>query len=62
MHEAVHPVAGPFTTIGWPAMVTGQRFGIAQHAPALGEHTDDILTALGYSKEDVIGLRERGIV
>lgn len=62
VHKTVHPVAGAFTTIGWPAMVSGQRFGIEQHAPALGEHTDEVLTALGHSKEEVRRLRERGIV
>jgi len=30
--------------------------------PALGEHTDDVLTALGYSAEQIAALREDGVL
>jgi formyl-CoA transferase len=30
--------------------------------PRLGEHTDDVLASLGYGKDDIAALRERGIV
>lgn len=61
IHESVTPHAGPFTTIGWPAPVDGQPFDVVQHAPALGEHTEEILAELGYSSADVGALRARGV-
>jgi len=62
VHHSNHPVAGPYTAIGWPAPVRGQAFDQARHAPSLGEQTDEVLAEAGYSAEDVAGLRERGVV
>jgi len=62
IHESVHPVAGPFTTVGWPAPVAGQPFDVERHAPTLGEHTEEILAEIGYSADDIHALREQGIV
>jgi crotonobetainyl-CoA:carnitine CoA-transferase CaiB-like acyl-CoA transferase len=62
IHESVHPHAGPFTTVGWPAPVAGQPFDQRRPAPTLGEHTDEILTELGYSSEAIEELRSRGVV
>jgi crotonobetainyl-CoA:carnitine CoA-transferase CaiB-like acyl-CoA transferase len=30
-------------------------------SPALGEHTDEILNDLGYSQEDIQGLKDHGV-
>jgi formyl-CoA transferase len=62
IYESVHPHAGPFTTVGWPAPVDGQPFGIGGDAPLLGEQTDEILAGLGRSASDIAALRERGII
>jgi crotonobetainyl-CoA:carnitine CoA-transferase CaiB-like acyl-CoA transferase len=62
VHESVHPHAGPFTTVGWPAPVSGQPFGIGNDAPLLGEHTDEVLAEIGRSAADIATLHERGIV
>jgi crotonobetainyl-CoA:carnitine CoA-transferase CaiB-like acyl-CoA transferase len=62
IHDSVHPAAGPFTTIGWPAPVDGQPFDVARPAPALGEHTDEILADLNYGPDDVARLREQGVI
>ena len=32
-----------------------------QASPALGEHTDEVLTAYGYTREQIQNLRELGI-
>ncbi|GAA0612351.1 CaiB/BaiF CoA-transferase family protein [Sporichthya brevicatena] len=60
VHESVHPVAGPFTAVGWPAPVAGQPFDVARHAPALGEHTEEVLAELGFGPAEIAALRERG--
>ena len=62
VYESVHPQAGPFTTVGWPAPVSGQPFGIENDAPLLGEHTDEILAEIGRSAADIASLHEREIV
>src|SRR5277367_2045086 len=35
INESVHPVAGPYTSTGWPAPVSHQPFELHRHAPAL---------------------------
>lgn len=62
IYKSVHPHAGPFTTVGWPAPVDGQPFGIDKEAPLHGEQTDEILAEAGYSPQDIAGLRARGVV
>jgi crotonobetainyl-CoA:carnitine CoA-transferase CaiB-like acyl-CoA transferase len=58
VHKSVHPVAGPYSTVGWPALVSDQPFDIQLQAPTLGQHTDEILARLGYSAERIAALRE----
>ena len=36
--------------------------GIRHRAPMLGEHTDEVLSELGYGPEDIAGLRADGVV
>jgi formyl-CoA transferase len=62
LHHSVHPVAGPFTAVGWPAPVLGQPFDQARHAPTLGEHTDEVLSEYGFSADDIADLREHGVL
>jgi len=45
--EGTHPVAGPFTYVGSPAVVDGRGFTVRRHAPAPGEHTEEVLGELG---------------
>jgi formyl-CoA transferase len=60
IYDSVHPHAGPFKTVGWPAPVAGQPFEVNQQAPLVGEHTDAVLAGLGLSAEEIAALREQG--
>ncbi len=60
--ETAHPSAGSFTVVGWPAPVSGQPFEVTRPAPALGEHTEEVLQSIGLSKSEIADLRSRRIV
>ncbi|MFZ4603474.1 MAG: CaiB/BaiF CoA transferase family protein [Caulobacterales bacterium] len=45
--EGVDSAGGAFTYTGFPAIVSGARYGDVRPAPALGQHNDEILDELG---------------
>ncbi|HUV52055.1 MAG TPA: CoA transferase [Dehalococcoidia bacterium] len=57
-----HPAAGRLTYPGAPFKMTGTPWQ-AGRAPLLGEHNDEIYCErLGYSKDDLVKLREEGVI
>jgi len=46
-------------TIDSPVWLAGVKKARARPAPSIGEHTDEVLAALGYDAEAIRGLRER---
>jgi len=46
----------------FPITLSGQRLGVRMHPPRMGEHTAELLQALGYTEGDIDALRERQIV
>jgi formyl-CoA transferase len=50
------------STISSPIQMHGVTKVPAQHAPALGEHTEDVLTQLGFSATEIDGLRANGAI
>jgi crotonobetainyl-CoA:carnitine CoA-transferase CaiB-like acyl-CoA transferase len=49
-------------TLGNPIKLSATPPTIRSAPPELGEHTEQVLSALGYSRGDIAGLRERGVV
>jgi len=59
--EIEHPVAGTLAYPGAPIRME-TRFQIRRPAPLLGQHNEEVYGALGYSRDDLVKLRERGII
>ncbi len=57
-----HPKAGRTTMVGVPFRLSETPGAIQRPAPLVGEHTEEILTKLGYSAEEMERLRALGIV
>ncbi len=57
--EGGHPGAGPFTYLRYPAIIDGARSGVAIPAPALGEHTTEVLAAAGLSEAEIAAAQEK---
>jgi crotonobetainyl-CoA:carnitine CoA-transferase CaiB-like acyl-CoA transferase len=45
-----------------PVWLSGTPGSIRRRAPTLGEHTEQILTKLGYDKKAIAKLREKGVI
>ena len=60
--EGEHPAAGAFTYVGEPVIVDGTPYRLRRPAPALGEHTDELLGELGRTAEDIATLRAEGVI
>ena len=56
------PVLGSARLVGPPIKFADAPRARAEAAPNLGEHTDDVLGAVGYTHEDVTRLRAAGVV
>jgi len=61
--EISHPVAGTFKYPGPPLRMSEGGWQVRRPAPLLGEHNDEIYCGeLGYSRDDLDMLRERGVI
>jgi alpha-methylacyl-CoA racemase len=54
------PELGEIKQLGFPIKLSRTPAGVERPAPALGEHTAEVLTAAGYSAEEVQALEESG--
>lgn len=57
-----HPVAGELTYPGRPFIMGATPWAIRRPAPTLGQHTDEILSEIGATAEEIEDLRARGAV
>jgi crotonobetainyl-CoA:carnitine CoA-transferase CaiB-like acyl-CoA transferase len=62
MIEIDHPTHGPTKTMGFPWDLSDTPASWRREAPKLGEHTEEVLLGMGYSKEDIQKFREDGVV
>jgi len=60
--EVDHPVAGRTRVLGVPVKFSETAAGIRRPAPTLGQHTSEILKALGYSDDDLARLRAEAVI
>ena len=60
--EIDHPVAGELTYPGRPFIMGATPWAIRRPAPTLGQHTDEILSEIGATAEEIEDLRARGAV
>jgi len=61
--EAVVPFAdGSSLTVNSPIWIKGQQKKRPSPAPAIGEHSDEVLRGAGYSASEIAALRADGVV
>ena len=57
-----HPGRGIVRMLGFPMKLSGTPCRVRRPAPALGEHSDEVLTELGYSDAERAAWRRGGVV
>jgi len=58
-----HPATGKVTYPGAPFNMSETRWEIKRHAPLLGQHNEEVYCQeLGYSKDDLVRLRQMGVI
>jgi crotonobetainyl-CoA:carnitine CoA-transferase CaiB-like acyl-CoA transferase len=56
-----HTTAGTIRMVGPTLRMSETPLEVKSASPGLGEHTDEILTSLGYSPEEVRRFRDDGV-
>ena len=62
VQEMHHPVAGDIRVLGNPMHLSDTPVSYRLAPPTLGQHTNDILRALGYDDDAIASLRDAGVV
>ena len=60
--EVDHPGHGPARMTGFPVKLSATPCALRRPAPALGEHTDEVLAGLGYSAAKIAELRDSKVI
>ncbi len=59
--EVDHPQRGKYLSVGNPIKMSDSPTEVTR-SPLLGEHTDEVLSQLGFSAEEAAALRAEGAV
>ena len=59
--EVDHPTRGKYLTVGNPIKLSDSATEV-KRSPLLGEHTDEVLSELGYTKDQVAALRAENVI
>jgi formyl-CoA transferase len=59
--EVDHPVRGKYLTVGNPIKMSDSPT-VVTRSPLLGEHTEEVLTQLGYTQAQIDALREASVI
>src|SRR5262247_3324736 len=59
--EVDHPTRGKYLTVGNPIKMSDSITEV-RRSPLLGEHTEEIMAELGFSKDDIAALREQKVI
>jgi crotonobetainyl-CoA:carnitine CoA-transferase CaiB-like acyl-CoA transferase len=57
-----HPLVGSVRMVGPPFQMSETPLAVQGSSPALGEHTDDVLSSIGYSAEQIAAMRDAGVI
>lgn len=60
--EFDHPRSGKIRQFGMPIKLSDTPGKVRHLAPPLGQHTDEVLSSLGYPESAIHELRERGVI
>jgi formyl-CoA transferase len=59
--EVDHPIRGKYLTVGNPIKMSDSET-VVTRSPLLGEHTDEILSELGFTTDELISLRHDKVI
>jgi len=59
--EVDHPTRGKYLTVGNPIKMSDSPTEVTR-SPLLGEHTDQVMAELGYTKDQIAALRAEGAI
>ncbi|MBP1697880.1 MAG: putative acyl-CoA transferase/carnitine dehydratase, partial [Deltaproteobacteria bacterium] len=60
--DVQHPIWGGTKMVGFPWDFSETPASVQREAPALGQHTEEILSGLGYGKDVIAKFREEGVI
>jgi crotonobetainyl-CoA:carnitine CoA-transferase CaiB-like acyl-CoA transferase len=60
--DVPHPDWGTIKMVGFPWNFSETPATWQRRAPGLGEHTEEILMELGYTRETIVGLKKEGVI
>jgi crotonobetainyl-CoA:carnitine CoA-transferase CaiB-like acyl-CoA transferase len=60
--EIDHPTAGKIELVDTPIKFGKSRVGVRGPAPELGQHTEEVLLEAGYTWDDIVRVRDEGLI